>query len=50
MCCRFSDFLDEIWTMYELQDPSGEGVSTGWRDLDNYYRVRISAERKAVHV
>ncbi|KAK9909228.1 hypothetical protein WJX75_009173 [Coccomyxa subellipsoidea] len=36
---KFSDFLDEIWSMYDEQDAMGQGVSTGWSGLDNYYRV-----------
>lgn len=36
---RFSDFLDEIWSMYDEQDAMGQGVSTGWSGLDSYYRV-----------
>ena len=38
--CRFSDFLDEIWSEYDMQDALGEGVTTGWQGLDNLYRVR----------
>jgi hypothetical protein len=37
---RFSDFLDEIWSMYDEQDALGQGVSTGWTGLDPFYRVR----------
>ncbi|CAL8460519.1 g48 [Coccomyxa elongata] len=36
---KFSDFLDEIWSMYDEQDAMGQGVSTGWSGLDSYYRV-----------
>lgn len=25
--------------MYDEQDAMGQGVSTGWSGLDNYYRV-----------
>jgi hypothetical protein len=39
---RFSDFLDEIWGEYDRQDALGEGVTTGWSGLDNFYRVRPS--------
>ena len=39
MLCRFSDFLDEIWSEYDRQDALGEGVATGWTGLDSFYRV-----------
>ena len=37
--CRFSDFLDEIWTLYDNEDTAGHAVSTGWGEVDRYYRV-----------
>ena len=40
---RFSDFLDDIWSEYDMQDALGEGVTTGWQGLDNLYRVRTLA-------
>ncbi|CAK0787500.1 hypothetical protein CVIRNUC_010720 [Coccomyxa viridis] len=36
---RFSDFLDEIWTLYDNEDTAGHAVSTGWLEVDRYYRV-----------
>ena len=39
--CRFSDFLDEIWTLYDNEDTAGHAVSTGWVEVDRYYRVIV---------
>ena len=39
--CRFSDFLDEIWTLYDNEDTAGHAVSTGWLEVDRYYRVTL---------
>ena len=39
--CRFSDFLDEIWNLYDDEDTAGHAMSTGWKDVDRYYRVRL---------
>ena len=39
--CRFSDFLDEIWNLYDDEDTNGHAMSTGWKDVDRYYRVRL---------
>ena len=38
--CRISDFFEDIWASYAEQDSQEQGVSTGWRGLDPYYRVR----------
>lgn len=40
MICRISDFFEDIWASYAEQDSQEQGVSTGWRGLDPYYRVR----------
>ena len=40
MICRISDFFEDIWASYTEQDSQEQGVSTGWRGLDPYYRVR----------
>ena len=40
MMCRISDFFEDIWASYAEQDSQEQGVSTGWRGLDPYYRVR----------
>ena len=42
--CRISDFFEDIWASYAEQDSQEQGVSTGWRGLDPYYRVRIPVE------
>ena len=42
MCCtscRFSDFLDEIWSLYDNEDTAGHAMSTGWKEVDQFYRV-----------
>ena len=37
---RFSDFEDDISTYFETPDGSEmKGVSTGWKSVDNHYRV-----------
>ena len=38
--CRISDFFEDILASYAEQDSQEQGVSTGWRGLDPYYRVR----------
>lgn len=38
--CRFSDFLDEIWNLYDNEDTAGHAMSTGWKEVDQFYRVR----------
>ena len=40
LICRISDFFEDIWASYTEQDSQEQGVSTGWRGLDPYYRVR----------
>lgn len=47
---RFSNFLDEIWSMYDQQDDLGQGVSTGWSGLDPFYRVRQCCSHASVAV
>lgn len=36
---QFSDYWDEIEKYYYLQSGNEGGISCGWRDLDNLYRV-----------
>ena len=39
---RFSDFFEDIWAAYTDQDTQEQGVSTGWKGLDPFYRVRTA--------
>lgn len=41
--CRFSDFLDEIWMLYDNEDTAGHAMSTGWKEVDQFYRVRLTS-------
>ncbi|KAK9810135.1 hypothetical protein WJX72_005431 [[Myrmecia] bisecta] len=36
---RFSQFFDEIWSMWARPLGDELGVSTGWKNLDEFYRV-----------
>jgi hypothetical protein len=37
---RFSDFWDEIKAYHGMQQTSDIAVSTGWKSVDEFYRVR----------
>ena len=37
--CRFSDFEQDVWSLYNLEFGDQMGKSTGWRALDEVYRV-----------
>jgi hypothetical protein len=37
---RFSEFLPDIWASYMDQQSDEQGVSTGWKGLDKFYKVR----------
>ena len=39
LCRRFSDFYDEIKAYYGMQQTSDIAVSTGWKSVDEFYRV-----------
>ncbi|KAK9834060.1 hypothetical protein WJX81_006707 [Elliptochloris bilobata] len=36
---KISDFFEDIWASYAEQDSQEQGVSTGWKGLDPFYRV-----------
>lgn len=37
--CRFSDFEQDVWGLYNLEFGDQMGKSTGWQSLDEVYRV-----------
>ncbi len=37
--CRFSDFEQDVWSLYNLEFGDQMGKSTGWMSLDEVYRV-----------
>ena len=37
--CRFSDFEQDVWSLYNLEFGDQMGKSTGWQSLDEVYRV-----------
>ena len=39
MLCRFSDFEQDMWSLYNLEFGDQTGKSTGWQALDEVYRV-----------
>lgn len=39
--CRFSDFEQDVWSLYNLEFGDQMGKSTGWQGLDEVYRVSI---------
>ncbi len=45
---RFSDFFEDIWAAYTDQDTQEQGVSTGWKGLDPFYRVRTAFSQSDV--
>lgn len=42
---RFSDFWDEIKAYHGMQQTSDIAVSTGWKSVDEFYRVSCWAVR-----
>ena len=36
---RFSDFYTEIMDYHAMQQPGDLAVTTGWKDLDEFYKV-----------
>ena len=39
MACRFSDFQQDVWSLYNLEFGDQMGKSTSWPSLDEVYRV-----------
>ena len=37
--CRFSDFEQDVWSLYNLEFGDQMGKATGWQALDEVYRV-----------
>ncbi len=37
--CRFSDFEQDVWSLYNLEFGDQMGKATGWQSLDEVYRV-----------
>jgi hypothetical protein len=43
-----SDFFEDIWAAYTERDSQEQGVSTGWKGLDPFYRVRHVCSRSVL--
>ena len=41
--CRFADFEQELWGLYNLEHSDQLGKSSGWPSLDEFYRVSPSS-------
>ena len=39
--CRFSDFEQDVWSLYNLEFGDQMGKATGWQSLDEVYRVSV---------
>ena len=39
--CRFADFEQDVWNLYNLEFEDQMGKSTGWPSLDEVYKVNI---------
>lgn len=42
--CRFSDFQQDVWSLYNLEFGDQMGKATGWPSLDEVYRVSTFSE------
>ena len=41
LSCRFADFEQDVWNLYNLEFEDQMGKSTGWPSLDEVYKVNL---------